>query len=417
VLKPDVAEVIIARLEKAADDGLEALRKKFNLEFKTGDPIEVPINFEADVASSGKPIDGQAFAESAGVKAIAQARGVLELALLKSGGKERLDAKIKLLEDDRENELANTELTQSQRAVIEEKYRQMRSDLEAEYYIQMADMIVSWAAQVSTILTDLAALRSNKEQDAFEKEMAQNEKRKDGYKKLLDNKLITQAEYDKRVARLDAQAESRQKELAKKQFERDKNAQTVQATMNAAQAVIATLAARPGSLDIISLGAFRAIQLGIIGATLATQIATIRSSKPPQFAEGGFIPQGSSHRDGGISLIDNRTGASVGEVEGGEPIISKKVYASNKPLIDSLISQGGGTMSMNIPNLNKAMRTVLETGGFIPRSGEANNGELLTAINTLNAILSKPIRSNVIFGEFEEKSDMINSIRAQSMIS
>ena len=186
------------------------------------------------------------------------------------------------------------------------------------------ELYSQWAGDVANIFVSISQIRNNGENAAFQREIAQNDERRKSYKRLLDGKIITQKEYDLRIAKLDEKEGARAEELRKKQFKRDQAAQVTQALMSGAQAVISTLAARPGSLDVISLGAFRAIQIGLITATTAAQVGAIKSQK---FEKGGFIPNGSSHKQGGISLIDNRTGANVGEVEGGEPIISKKVYA------------------------------------------------------------------------------------------
>jgi hypothetical protein len=292
------------------------------------------------------------------------------------------------------------------------------------------DPIISWlndpevqegidqAFHIATELTDLfinlGQIRSDAEQAAFEKEVANNDRRRDSAKKLYDQKLISQKEYDRRVAQIDKQQEARENDLRRKQFERDKNAATAQALISGANAQLTTLAKFGAPIPPNFLGiAANILTLGLTAAN----IVAIRSAKPPQLEQGGFIPQGSSHKQGGISLIDNRSGARVGEVEGGEPILSKKTYARNKPLIDSLLKQSTGGMSMNIPKLNGSMKTVLESGGFIPRSDSQDNTALLDAITVLNQRLAKPIRANVIYGEYEESADTINSIKAQGMIS
>jgi hypothetical protein len=60
-------------------------------------------------------------------------------------------------------------------------------------------------------------------------------------------------------------------------------------------------------------------------------------SGKPAFKSGGFVPSGSSHSQGGIGLWDNRTKRYLGEMESGEPILSRVTYANNKPLIDRLL--------------------------------------------------------------------------------
>jgi hypothetical protein len=277
-------------------------------------------------------------------------------------------------------------------------------------------MLFANIQEVSNLSTALSDIFSQNDNARLQEEIANNDKRRESTRKLYENKLISEKEYNRRVDQINKEQEKKEREIRKRQFERDKNAQTVQALMSGAMAFISTLAARPGTADIATFGVLRSIQLGLVAASTAAQIAAIRSQKAPQFEQGGFIPQGSSHRQGGIALVDNRSGATVGEVEGGEPIISKKVYAANRPLIDSLIAQGSG-MSMNIPRISDSFKTMFETGGFIPRTDNSQTSGLVEAVNLLNQRLSRPIRANVIYGEYEEVDDRISTIRAQSMVS
>jgi prefoldin subunit 5 len=275
------------------------------------------------------------------------------------------------------------------------------------------DALMIWSSQVADIFMSISDIRANSEQAAFEKEVANNDKRRESTKRLFDQKLISQKEYDRRLDQINKEQDKKERELRKKQFEREKAAQTVQAFIGGANAVLSTLSkfGAPIPPNFVGIAA-----MALTVATSAAQIAAIRSQKAPQFEQGGFIPQGSSHRQGGIALVDNRSGATVGEVEGGEPIISKKVYAANRPLIDSLIAQGSG-MSMNIPRISDSFKTMFETGGFIPRTDNSQTAGLVEAVQLLNERLSRPIRANVLHGEYEEVDDRINTIRAQSMVS
>lgn len=407
-------------LTKAINDILEAQRVKLQEKFKLN-PVQLPIalvdnsftDTNADAGSFGKKIfaDLEKGLQSQGRDAFA----ALELAFLQSTGKKKLDANNALLEAEKEQELSNKELTENEKLVIEEKYRQLRLEAEMSYWMEVADIALLFSAQIADISNSINQIRTNNENAALEKEVANNDERRKSFKKLLDNKVITQKEYDRRVAALDAQQEARETDLRKKQFQRDKNAQTVQALISGAQAVLSTLArfGAPIPPNFLGIGA-----MALTVATTAASVAAIRSQKPPQFEKGGFIPEGSSHKQGGISLIDNRTGSNVGEVEGGEPIISKKVYAQNRSLIDSLIWKGNQPQSMNIPRLNSSMQRMgyFESGGFIPGGSAQDNKELLNAINLLNERLSVPLRSNVIYGEYEEVSDKINAVRNAAVI-
>jgi hypothetical protein len=277
-------------------------------------------------------------------------------------------------------------------------------------------MLFANIQEVSNLTTAISDIFSQNDNARLEQEIANNDKRRESTRRLYENKLISEKEYNRRVDQINREQEKKEKEIRKRQFERDKNAQTVQALMSGAMAVVSTLAARPGTSDVATFGVLRGIQVALVAATTAAQIAAIRSQKAPQFEQGGFIPQGSSHRQGGIALVDNRSGATVGEVEGGEPIISKKVYAANRPLIDSLIAQGSG-MSMNIPRISDSFKTMFETGGFIPRTDNSQTAGLVEAVQMLNERLARPIRANVIYGEYEEVDDRIKTIRAQSMVN
>ena len=277
-------------------------------------------------------------------------------------------------------------------------------------------MLFANIQEVSNLTTAISDIFSQNDNARLEQEIANNDKRRESTRRLYENKLISEKEYNRRVDQINREQEKKEKEIRKRQFERDKNAQTVQALMSGAMAVVSTLAARPGTSDVATFGVLRGIQVALVAATTAAQIAAIRSQKAPQFEQGGFIPQGSSHRQGGIALVDNRSGATVGEVEGGEPITSKKVYAANRPLIDSLIAQGSG-MSMNIPRISDSFKTMFETGGFIPRTDNSQTAGLVEAVQMLNERLARPIRANVIYGEYEEVDDRIKTIRAQSMVN
>jgi len=72
------------------------------------------------------------------------------------------------------------------------------------------------------------------------------------------------------------------------------------------------------------------------------QIAKIKSQPEPQFAHGGFIPDGGRHGStygaGGLAIIDRATGRERGEMEGGEAIISREQTRANMPLIQRMFA-------------------------------------------------------------------------------
>ena len=73
-------------------------------------------------------------------------------------------------------------------------------------------------------------------------------------------------------------------------------------------------------------------------AAVAYGVAQMAAIKSETYAKGG-IATGSSHAQGGISMIDSKSGEKVGEMEGGEPymILSKETYKNNRELVNSLL--------------------------------------------------------------------------------
>jgi hypothetical protein len=64
-----------------------------------------------------------------------------------------------------------------------------------------------------------------------------------------------------------------------------------------------------------------------------------------KYAKGGILPDGPSHDSGGLKLVDPY-GLVFGEVEGGEPILSKSTYANNRGLVDALLNSNGRQLNL-----------------------------------------------------------------------
>lgn len=151
--------------------------------------------------------------------------------------------------------------------------------------------------------------------------------------KELSNKNLTEKQKAKIQDKYDKQIAAEKLRAWKAQ----KRADILSATINTALAVTKAL---PNWI--------LAAAAGIAGAA---QIAVIAAQKPPQFERGGFIPKGSRHSQGGINLIDSRSRTFVGNIEGGEPILSRNTYANNREIVDALLytsqRQNGARIRMN----------------------------------------------------------------------
>ena len=164
-----------------------------------------------------------------------------------------------------------------------------------------------------------------------------------------------------------------------------------------------------GALNVI-----KSIGLGplVIAATVAANAIQIAAIKSQKFADGGIlpgasgIPAGSSHARGGISLIDNSTGQYRGEIEGGEPIISRADYAANRSLIDSII-------------FGKRSQGYYRDGGRLPAATQPSDAAVTAAANAFNADMLNEMRAlrqdlrdkRLVLVIGEEEVDAISSIQ------
>lgn len=109
-----------------------------------------------------------------------------------------------------------------------------------------------------------------------------------------------------------------------------------------AQAQAASLA-QPDS--IASFGISGLARGVILTALIKTAFSVIKSQiqkfeqggRAPMPAGKGGIPQGPDHSKGGIKMLDSQTGNFVGELQGGEPILSRNTYKQNKEVVDKLL--------------------------------------------------------------------------------
>ncbi|KOY86050.1 hypothetical protein AD998_07730 [bacterium 336/3] len=145
-----------------------------------------------------------------------------------------------------------------------------------------------------------------------------------------------------------------------------------------------------------------------------------------EYAKGAMVPQGSSHAQGGISLIDNSTGMHLGEMEGGEPImiLSKATYANNKSIVDALLDS----------SLHRAGAPVYKRfaeGGIIDAQGNdipltPGAGAMVDFTEVVNEIrllrgdfqtMKMRLKAYILYDDIEEAQEEINTIRNNNTIS
>ena len=122
-------------------------------------------------------------------------------------------------------------------------------------------------------------------------------------------------------------------------------------------------------------------------------------------------------------------------MEGGEPILSRRTYANNKPLVDALLYSsmyaGGRTIApaymgrpytgINFPAVNNAMVTTrkYERGGvFTPDGGNSFGNDAIAAVlQQLSTQLQQPIKTYVAYSDVNAASELDNKVKNETTLT
>lgn len=415
---------------------MQLLNKKFEEADPTApaDPAERTRQIDAAIApliAAQRKKDELSRAELGFIKA----QNIERLRLTMQSVSDRIEAEKKLLEVQKMAEIAAAEGDTARIEVIKEKYKGLFQQLDLELQegwrqsaIAFSERIVNgiqtaldFASAANDLLSTLENNRMGELQSRHDAEVS-------SYDRMLDQKIISQRKHNSLVDAANRKFDREQKEIQLKQFRRSQALQAGQAAISAALAVLNALS----TVHPYPAAVAAAISAGVLGGI---QVAAILAAKPPSYGDGGLLPQGSSHAEGGIGLRDNRTGKYVGTIEGGEPIISKGVYAANKPVVDALLAKGwsrdftpvtpnwisSSPKRINLPKVVQSMTRVprFADGGFAPEGAAAGNpaadlnNELLAA---LLQRLNEPIMASVIYGEYEAKATALANAQQHGAI-
>jgi hypothetical protein len=220
--------------------------------------------------------------------------------------------------------------------------------------------------------------------------------------------VITKEELESKKSAIDKEYDAKESELKRQAFERQKKLQIAAALIQGSMAVLSALATPP-----FPLGIALAIVAGI---KTAIDIKKIRDTKFEGRSGGVFknagIAEGSSHGskygEAGIAMYDRKTGAEVGEIEGGEPVmvLSRKTYRNNAPIInrllDSSLNRNGAPISMrdggtfSVSESTHVVRRMFEEGGVVNQDGafESATATSTSSTNSTNAMIEKQSKLN-----------------------
>lgn len=252
--------------------------------------------------------------------------------------------------------------------------------------------------------------------------------------------VITKEELESKKSAIDKEYDAKESELKRQAFERQKRLQIAAALIQGSMAVLSALATPPFPLGIA---------LAIVaGVKTAIDINKIKNTKFEGRSGGVFknagIAEGSSHGskygEAGIAMYDRKTGAEVGEIEGGEPVmvLSRKTYRNNAPIInrllDSSLNRNGAPISMrdggtfSVSESTHVVRRMFEDGGVVDQEGafESSSAKSTASAGSTNAMIEKQSKLNEdikkasetsaensgkIFEELQAQTGLLNQIK------
>lgn len=161
----------------------------------------------------------------------------------------------------------------AQEAALREKWKKEIDKINSDYDQKEIDKVKNVANETIGVYNSLLNRMAIVEQNKLVKQRNFDAKEKAALKKKLDDKILTQEEYDKQIAILDAASESRDREMRRQMAEQEKSYAIFVATIKAALAII------EASLDATKIP--QAIAAGV-------QAAIIAATPIPEFEQGGF---------------------------------------------------------------------------------------------------------------------------------
>ena len=273
------------------------------------------------------------------------------------------------------------------------------------------------AAQEGFKLAERAINLTNaKEQAALKEYIKVNDQKKSDLEKRLSAGLMTQAQYESEVKKLDEEREAREEEMAINQAERQKKLSLVQAIINTALGVTQTLAQWGIPWGIAPAAIMAAMGAAEVAMIAATPVTGREKGGPFVDDDGTVVVKRKQDGKRFPARLDpkkrgfvNRPTVLVGE-NGSEYVIPHEAMEnpSIRPFINSIETarQNGQLKNLRLEAVRPEVTMIgRASGGFSygePEAAGVPGGtmprdytEMLELLRKMNAIFSKPIRADV----------------------
>jgi hypothetical protein len=353
---------------------------------------------EQDFQGTGKTEKSQG-RRSEGGQSLIQSSGVDK----SDGG---LSEKIFLLEMARDREL---EIAQDSSDRQQQIWR--------EYYDAVGQMVVENLGKTidlaSTVVSQLEGVNSainNYEDAQLAKDLSANDQKKANLKKQLDNKLISQKNYDKQVEKIDKESAAKKKALEIEQAKRQHKIAIMNAVIGLAQAVLNGLNTQPFMPLGIIMGALAAVLGGI-------QLGYVLSTPVPTASKGRYnvIGQEDGKRYDNVPYEESFNGVpdnamlirETGKELVVDPVRTQKLMINYPEVIDAIKYDRFDRVPQRASGQYPSSISVSEQTG---RSTIGFDSETLLALKEFNDNIRRPIIAKMSYDHFQEELQKVEDI-------
>lgn len=286
-------------------------------------------------------------------------------------GKNPKDAKLAILEMEMQMELSVAGLTEDEITNIKRKAVLERQGIEGESWQKIANLAIGYFEQaysgISNIFKQSLQNRQTEEDNSYNESINRLNQSK-------DSELLTNRQHAKQKLAIEKEHDKQTRKIKREQFELDKAANIVQATISGIQA---------GMTAYAQLGPIGgAIAAALIGAMTIANVAEIANQKAPAYATGGFT-------DDNNTLIQKPTPSSkiIMVNEEGKEYITPN-WQLNDPVAANLVG------ILNHRRVNHI--TGFAEGGFTDDSTTHTKASVFSNQNKSEALMIELLKQNLV---------------------
>ncbi|MEI6684446.1 MAG: hypothetical protein WCO44_17620, partial [Bacteroidota bacterium] len=331
-------------------------------------------------------------------------KGERDLAL----GKEKIQLEVnarykKLLEENIGDEQRTAEIKKQ----ISEEVAAKQLQYSKETAKKIADDAISLAKGAVDGLAAIFSMQTDAENQQLKQDEEANTKKKSNLQAQLDAKLITKAQYDSQVDKMDKDLDKKKKKMEHDQAVRNKEVALFNALISVATAVASALGAGPGVGIVLSI---------ITAALGAIQIGYILSQKVPEAAKGRYavIGQDDNKLYKDVPLVNSpETGlystptliSETGQEIVIDPKTTKNLMVNYPQVIDAI-------NFARVPQ--RAVGRYMDAPAMAPAGAPvAVDPQFMASLNKLNSLIENGIPAFISFDHLRETTNRVNQIEAE----